>query len=206
MQDLIPKMTSNTAPSGVASANRTWSTYSPWKAMNDTQVDQSDMWLDYPFVSGDYLKFAFPSPVIPLGYSITTRAGSMTPYAPKAWTCEWSADDAAWDTLDTQSGITDWAALNNEKKIFVFPNATEYNYVRLVFTESNYASYLAIGEFEVYDTIIHEFVDSGVGIDLPKADKVVLYPDNGVGQDAYSVSYPYPLNLKRKLLIIRGIK
>lgn len=53
---------------------------------------------------------------------------------------------------------------------------------------------------------IVNLVDSGLGDDdfLLKAD--MLFKDYGVGIEVFKVSYPYPRNLRRKIIIIRGLK
>jgi len=58
-----------------------------------------------------------------------------------------------------------------------------------------------------YERIVKIFEDSGSGVDVFLRDKMnVVFEDTGVGVDVFKASYPYPRDLKRKIIIIRDIK
>ena len=150
----IPTMTSNTTPSGVASASSYVGAFYPWKAMSSNNTDEFTSWA----ASGTsgWLQYQFPSAKIITSYSITSRnEGGGLARAPKAWTLEASSTGVFGGeevTLDSQSGITDWASGANIRKTFSFSNTTAYVYYRLYITESNDATHIGIGEFELSET------------------------------------------------------
>jgi len=152
MADLIPIMTSNTEPSGVASASSEYSNkYQAWKAMNKENVDSyswhSDAampaWLQYQFIVGKTIKI----------YSITSR-NIIAPaqFYPIAWTLNGSNNGVDWTTLDTQTGQSFG---KNWKKYYSFINSTSYTYYRLNITSTSDAgTHACIGEWELSETQI----------------------------------------------------
>lgn len=140
-------MTSNTAPSGTASASSEYSTtYSAWKAMDrldgsywrSTSAGKLNCWLQY----------TFPSAKTITKYTIT--GSTVTTYSPKAWVFQ-GYNGATWDTLDNRSGITSWTS--NEKKEYTFTNATAYTQYRIYITEQNGGTYTGLAEIEMMESV-----------------------------------------------------
>jgi F5/8 type C domain len=178
--NLIPAMTSNTAPSGVASASSEYDpNYAAWKAFD--KAGYSQRWCTAGTTAG-WLQYQFASAHTVTSYAITSPS-NVGDGVPKSWTFKGSNDGAAWTTLDTRTNIVDWAALANTRKVFDFTNATAYAYYRLDITASNAAPYLAVGELEMIEmvtvagTLREELVPLGVFVldaDLEEAEDGTL--------------------------------
>jgi hypothetical protein len=145
--DLIPTMTSNTAPSGTASASTADSTtYAAWKAMDkgnttywrSTSAGKLNCWLQYEFASSKKIT------------KYTLKSYTTVNYAPKAWTFE-AYNGSTWVVLDTQTGKTTWDA--NVKQEFTFTNTTAYTKYRIYITEQNGGTYTGISEIEMMETV-----------------------------------------------------
>jgi hypothetical protein len=145
--NLIPTMTSNTAPSGTPSAStEDSSTYAAWKAMDGntssywrtTSAGKTNCSLQYEFTSSKTItKYAITAP-------------STTSYTPKSWTFE-GFNGSTWDTLDSQTNITSWSA--GEKKSYEFTNTTAYTIYRIYITAQNGGTYTGIAEIEMMETL-----------------------------------------------------
>lgn len=148
--NLIPTMTSATAPSGVASASGNYNaTYAEWKAFNHMNAVYADSWLN-PAAAGQvgWLQYQFPTASIVTGYAVTSQ-NDVASYQPKTWTFKGSNNGTTWVTLGTQTNVTDWAATPNVRKVFGFANATAYAYYRLDITASNDGVHIGVGELEM---------------------------------------------------------
>ena len=90
-------------------------------------------------------------------YAIRTRYNSSNSgnYNPQEWRLEGSDDGSTWTTIDSRE--ISWPTSDFGKKIFNVPsNNSSFYYHRLYVTEGNHASYLAIGELELYDEVYCE--------------------------------------------------
>ena len=161
--NLIPAMTNYTAPSGVVSASGSYdANYLAWRAFDHVNVTNTNPWIAAAGTTG-WLQYQFPTAHVVTRYAITTRATSGLAMTPKTWTFKGSNDGAAWTTLDTQTDITYWAALFNERKVMDIATTAAYAYYRLDITASNDASYLAVGELEMmadatYDAVLSSLI------------------------------------------------
>lgn len=144
--NLIPTMTSNSAPSGVASASAEFSaSFAAWKAMDKVTSSRwsgsaPTQWLKYDFGSGNAKKI--------IQYSIGIYGGDY----PTAWTFEGSNDDSAWTTIDTRSTIT---FSNPETKTYNmdhFTNLVTYRYYLLNVTAAS-AGDASIHEWAMMDEL-----------------------------------------------------
>ena len=147
--DKIPTMTSNTAPSGVASASSFNAGNDAWEAMRDLNVDPDDTWQsntgqNFPH----WLKYQFTSGKIIRRYTITSRNYSGARACPEDWTLQGSNNDSDWTTLDTQTGQSFTQA---EKKTYSFSNLTAYVYYKLNITAGEDSTTVHIGEFELIE-------------------------------------------------------
>jgi len=148
--NIIPAMTSATAPSGVASSSGDYGAAQPsWAAFNHAAA--YPYWMA-PVGTTGRLQYQFPAAHVITRYAITSPDPQNG--VPKSWAFEGSNDGSTWDTLDTQTNITDWAAENLVRKIFDFSNTVAYAYYRLDITASNAASYVGVGELEMMETIV----------------------------------------------------
>lgn len=96
----IPVMTSNTAPSGVASSSSTYnSVFSAWKAFNGSNLNpSSDAWASATGVKTDqWLMYEFPKPVYIFEMSYGYQFG-LNKRAPKEYRIECSNDGSNWET------------------------------------------------------------------------------------------------------------
>lgn len=147
--DAIPTMTTNTAPSGVASADSEEVSLEAYKAMNDA-LGASDHWRGTT-PNGGWLQYAFAAGagIIPVRYTIRARQ-STGDQAPKTFTFEGSNTGSFGGeetVLDTQTGLS-WSA--DEKKTFDFSNTARFRYFRLDITAIVFAGEPPIiQEFEI---------------------------------------------------------
>ncbi|WP_071558629.1 discoidin domain-containing protein [Paenibacillus polymyxa] len=152
--NLIPKMTSNTAPSGEASASSTWSSgHQAYNAFDHTA--EGIGWATKDGVPYGWLGYEFEKPVAINTYTLEPRKSytESGTESPKVWTFEgW--DGANWVMLDTKKNITDWK--QGVKKVFTFNNDKAYKKYRLNITENNGRPYyVTLGEMEMmYDPSI----------------------------------------------------
>jgi hypothetical protein len=146
--DAIPTMTSNTAPSGTASASSSLSsTYYPWKALDDdadtwwstTSAGAATCWLMYDWS-------AYNTKIV-TSYTITARNGAGNQDgAPKTFKLQ-GYNGSTYTDLSTPADQTAWG--DGEKRIFSFANTTPYRGYRLYITAHNGGTYTEIAEFEL---------------------------------------------------------
>lgn len=169
----IPKMTSNTAPSGIANASGfNASGQDPWKAFDSLA---NTTWRSK---NGDplpqWLTYEFTSPIIISAYKVTV--GSTFSYTPKSWTFEGSNDGSNWTILDTRSNITNWTS-SKLFELFNFTNMTAYKAYRINITENNGGTFTDIYELEMYELIFDNkfliLTESGEGYSLAFANEDV---------------------------------
>lgn len=141
--DLVPQMTSNTDPSGVASASSTYLANGGMQLQAFRAFDHasSTFWeANSPTdVSTPFLQYKFAASTTVAGYAITAfGTGSVTPdfiyrgiSVPKSWEFQGSNDGITWTTIDTQTDITFFMT---EEKLFVLDAAASYQYFRLLIT------------------------------------------------------------------------
>ena len=147
--DIIPNMTSNILPNGVASAGTNYVGYYPWQAFNGTLSDINDCWITNNTVS-DWLKFDFGTTKMILQYNLTARNATAINTAPKDWTFEGSNDDTNWTVLHTVINQTSWT--NSQKRTFPISNTQQFRYYRINISSNNGGASIAIGELEMIDT------------------------------------------------------
>lgn len=148
--NVIPKMTSDTAPSGKAiySAVQGYPNYG-WAAFDKSK---SIGWLGAPNRYKDqWIGYTFPSPKIIGKYIIYPRTDDLT-YNPTAFRFEGSNDGVNWETLDKQVNITGW--VGNVGKVFECNNTKEYTSYRIYIdaTGAGNNRYCGLAELEMYET------------------------------------------------------
>ncbi|MEK3788052.1 discoidin domain-containing protein [Paenibacillus sp. FSL K6-1230] len=147
-KNAIPKMTSNTTPSGVANASSNHYTSQSYFAFDYNYESLSSAWTTNGITTG-WITYQFSNPIKIGKYCIYPQQTALT-RAPKNWTFEGSNDRVVWDTLDTQINVSTWA--NSVKKEYIILNPKPYINYRLNITANNGdAQYLSVGELEMYE-------------------------------------------------------
>ncbi|NEW09500.1 hypothetical protein GK047_26545 [Paenibacillus sp. SYP-B3998] len=144
--NIIPKMSSNTSPSGLVEFSNAY--YGDGYQAFDRQ-DNTQGWTPNS-VQNQWLSYKFSSPKTIVRYTIKPVNHVVGPSrAPKDWKLE-GYDGTKWVTLDARTGIIDWQA--TLAKEFTFTNSTAYDKYRLFVNNNNGdPQYLTIGEMEMIE-------------------------------------------------------
>lgn len=196
-ENLIPKMTSDTSPSGKASSssvyvNANGSKQSAYLAF-DRSTAQLSAWGASSGSKSGWLEYEFTDKKCITKYTLQPREWvGYEAQSPKDWTFEaWNDETSTWDILDTQTNITDWTV--GVKKEFAFTNPKSYLKYRinvsaivddLTVTNPKFHT-LTIGELEMMETI------------TPATDKI-LKVVLGVGE-SLQLSVNNDLDVNKKL-------
>jgi hypothetical protein len=150
-ENVIPKMTSNTSPSGVASASSKFNdNVLAWRAFDH---DVKPYGWAVNFTGKDWLEYEFAEARCIEKYTLQIREPySSLKEAPQNWTFEaWDSENSTWVVLDKQTGIANWSA--GVKKEFTFINTKSYKKYRIYITKNGGEQGLAIGEMEMMESI-----------------------------------------------------
>jgi hypothetical protein len=142
--NLIPIMTSNIAPSGIASASDETST--PAFRAFDGKSLSNNYWGANAKTYG-WIAYDFKVPTLVARYDLTVILDNPK-IPPKDWTFEGSNDGSNWTILDTQTNQSTW--VNNVPNIYNINNYVYYQRYRLNATSNNGAVSLGIGEMRMY--------------------------------------------------------
>ncbi|MDK8188848.1 hypothetical protein QP794_01960 [Paenibacillus sp. UMB7766-LJ446] len=174
IENAIPVMTSNTTPSGIASASSINSTsFDAYQAFNGIQ-DERYAWASLTPVS--WLQYQFPQKKIIYKYSLSMRTNS-TYYAtgepPKTWTFEGSNDGANWTILDTQSNNTTLARGVIEE--YRISNSKAYTHYRVNISENQgNATITVIAELKMFEkTTVSDAGWKTISATLPSEDTFI---------------------------------
>lgn len=151
----IPKMTSNTLPSGIASSSseNNTTTLGAWRAFDGDFNSATNGWTTVLNVKTGWLRYEFQTSKIISKYSIApVNSIENINRSPNSWTFEGSNDGSTWDILDTRTNISDWTVLR--KKEFSFSNVNSYKNYRINITLNNGGAYVAIGELEMFEVVL----------------------------------------------------
>lgn len=132
-ENQVPEMTSNTAPSGVCSADE--NNANAYKLFDNSSTS---LWTGTTWGTSHsvhYYKYDFGSgtSITATSYKLTgnTNSGSGTNQNPNSWTFEASNDNSNWTTLDSQSSqASTWPSGSYTTKTYTFSNTTAYRYYR----------------------------------------------------------------------------
>lgn len=151
--NVIPTMTSNTSPSGTASASSNWNTMPPFLAF-DHSTSFDNAWGSAMGTTSGYLEYDFPSAKCITKYTLVSRnnpnsIGEM----PTTWSFQaFNESTNQWDILDSQTSITNWIA--GVKKEFTFTNTNNYKKYKLAVVSNGGSNVvLVIGEMEMMETL-----------------------------------------------------
>lgn len=153
-EDLIPRMYSNTSPTGLASASSSYSsTYYPsWKAFDAEDESGSwSRWISQPAgtFTGQWLAYEFEEPITIMAYNITPETGGCINRTPNSWYLQaWNG--SYWQTLDSRSGytITDWQSEYSRKFTIQYPK--KYKKYRLYVEHVNGSNVVSIRKFKIF--------------------------------------------------------
>lgn len=149
--DAIPDMTSNTAPSGNATSSTVSGSLAPWKALDD---DSGSTYWSPATRTNEWFQYEFDSSIVTTKYTIRARSvdSNDANMAPSTWDfLGWNG--SGWDTLDSQSGISGWSG--GLLRTYTFSNVNNYSIYRFDIANNVAGPYqIAVGEFEIYGTVI----------------------------------------------------
>lgn len=133
IQSLIPIMTSNISPKGVASCTGGLS--------NAYTLFNGDLLTNFKFSTGSlplFFEYQFTGPEVINSYQYWYRGG-IPSRTPNTWIFEGSNNGSSWTTLDTQTGVTTatWNAQYSFSLRFSFSNSTPYLYYRMNISVAN---------------------------------------------------------------------
>ncbi|MDH6671981.1 hypothetical protein M2277_002643 [Paenibacillus sp. LBL] len=141
--NLIPNMTSASAPSGaVNSSGSSTSSYPAYHAFNE--IDNNNWISSTPYPQ--WISYEFPEPTQINKYELTNGTGSFTSRYPIDWNFEGSDDRITWTVLHERKNET-WTA--TESKPYEFPNKKKYKYYRLIVSNGITTS-VAINRLKMY--------------------------------------------------------
>ncbi|MCM3256971.1 discoidin domain-containing protein [Paenibacillus lautus] len=146
----IPTMTSNTVPSGEASASSNYVNNPAYMAF-DKNIGATAAWVSAAGTTTGWIQYKFPYKIIIAKYEIFPQ-NNLVNRAPKSWTFEGSDDGASWEVLDIQTNIVGWAT--NVAKEFTIRNPKEKQYYRLnISANSGDATYVSLNELGMYEIV-----------------------------------------------------
>lgn len=140
--NLIPIMTSNNTPSGLAEGSTAVnSSWEPYKAFDGNRVSTAFLTTE-PFPV--YLQYTFNKPVAVSRYAIGVSGAGA---APRDFTFEGSNDGEVWVVLDTQSGYNH---ASSSLPTFPISNTQEYISYKLSMTSRLSGTQTGVYELEMY--------------------------------------------------------
>lgn len=152
--NLIPVMTSNTTPSGIASASSIFydPLYAPWKAFDgNNEIDTTSRWISsVDSEMPQWISYKFDAPVIARNYYILPEIGYCEERAPKDFILQGSNNGTSWTNLDTRSNIT-LSLYNAAGLSFSVNNPGSYTYYRLYITATNDAPVVSIQQIKLFE-------------------------------------------------------
>ncbi|GJM68113.1 hypothetical protein HMSSN036_03290 [Paenibacillus macerans] len=149
-----PIMTSNTMPSGRASASDTAdSNHDAWRAFDGDTKSNGNGWV--VLNNKGWLQYDFETQTKINCYKIMGQintTNSSIDRCPKDWTFEGSNDEQNWVILDSKVNVTNW--VQNNFSTFPLSKTENYRIYRINITENNGNAYLGVGEMQlIYDEI-----------------------------------------------------
>lgn len=154
---LVPTMTSDTTPSGLAFASGTYSAnFKAYKAFDGTNTGEADTWAA-PFVAGSsYIGYQFTSEKIVKGVRITNRIWSDQNCRVHTFKLQGSNDsttgaDGTWVDIDDTVDRGSSANASGYSTFHSFNNTTAYSWYRiLILTDFTPDSITGVGMLQFY--------------------------------------------------------
>lgn len=152
--NVIPAMTSNSTPSGIASADSEFSSSQAiWHAFDHSVSGYDYAWQSANTSLPHWIGYEFTSAKKITKYIITASVSGCERAAPKSWTFEGSNDGINWTVLDTRSDVANWGA--SEKRSYLVNNNNGYKKYRIVITKiaNTTATTAALMELEMMESV-----------------------------------------------------
>jgi len=176
----IPQMTSNTTPSGIASASSVQLSNAPWNAFDrNTGTRWQGVgianWISYQFPTGKIIKR--------YGFFSSAFNGNNI----RTWTFEGSNNNVTWSILDTQLNFVTAASIFYSFDIS--SNVTSYLYYRINITATQGGADPQISEVEMGEvTNLYGSIATGGGFTFANGGDLTCAATNGViNRDVSSV-------------------
>ncbi len=145
--NLIPAMTSDTAPSGEASTTYS-ATYPPFHAFTTAGGgNPTSSWLTVSDTNTGWLKYQFPGAEVVARYELVSPS-NFADARPQNRTFKGSDEGTTWTAHGTRSGAT-WTASEVKSFTLATPASFEYYHVDVT-ANAGYASWLNIGDWRMY--------------------------------------------------------
>lgn len=146
---LVPKMTSNTTPSGEVIANDYLDNYYPFKVFNGTNINTYDSWVYYGNGSNiAWIGYKFTSPVCISKVFIANR-NEVTPRGINSFKIQGSNDKSTWtdvsEVLNNTGGNVQSATSSYE-----FDNDKNFIYYRLFVVSVHDTRFCGLGMLQFY--------------------------------------------------------
>jgi hypothetical protein len=156
--DPLPTMTSNTTPSGVASANSYLDGFDAWQAM-DKDLSEGNGWSTNDNDVTGWLGYEWATPKTIKRYSIYSFAYAAA-QAPKDWAIEGSNDGTSWTVLDTRANETAWVFGTPKTYNVTAPGA--YTHYRINISANNGGpTYIMVSELK-----LEEYAPTSTGVTI----------------------------------------
>lgn len=160
LDNIIPNMTSNTTPSGIANCSDIISgTYDCWKAFDGIDRDDSasaNAWFSATKATNPFpkwLQYKFDTGKVINRYVVHNRGGAGNDNRkPANWTFIASNDSLTWTILDTQINQFN-ASSGYSNGTYNFTNTNSYTYYRINISANWGADYVTIGELEMFTPV-----------------------------------------------------
>lgn len=144
MDNIIPIMTSNTTPSGTASASSIYSELYDAFAAFDRSPEEASYWATPTTGMPQWLRYDFPSINTISAYTIVVNHLATVAH-PATWSFQGSNNGTEWVDLDTQSDQIFTMAV---KRTFTLSSSASYSKYRIYVTATNSVN-VAITEMEL---------------------------------------------------------
>lgn len=147
----VPKMTSNTAPNGLAFSSTSHPSYLPYMAFD--RVDNSYGWLSVSGTTIGHIGYEFTESKKIVKYAVRSSNGvAQLETLAKDWTFEGSNDGFVWHILDKQ--INQVSATVSTDKEYVISNTKYYKMYRLNITaNSGSTTYVSVQELKLFEEL-----------------------------------------------------
>ncbi|WP_019422845.1 hypothetical protein [Paenibacillus sp. OSY-SE] len=157
-KSLVPRMTSNTTPRGVAFSEdvlQDFYVYDSYKAFDGGSRNFSDAnTIQYSiYQSGKtygYVGYEFSEPKKVIKYSVTGNPSSLDKRNPSTWYLEGSNDGANWISLDYQNWTTFTGSFRVIECKIAEQKISEYKFYRLRWTKNNGDAWTGISEIQLF--------------------------------------------------------
>lgn len=182
LQNLIPKMTSDTSPEGFVFASSHYSNRYPWLAFNH---DGSDFWNTTSL--NNYVGYQFTEPKKIEEVAITARNDTTPDRTPSEFIIQASSNttdgtNGEWVDLVQFNNETNWEL--GERRIFSIDNESSFIAYRVLILNAERADYPSIAEIDFLGKIIKDiYIPNGIyesnTIDLGNSPKKIsIYQDD----------------------------